>query len=138
MNKTCIFNEKKLCDECGDCMRCDLDSSKLCNNCGKCLEMEGYDLKAIKIDDIIDDTDEAKVVQKEGLVEDNSDFLKEDSPLWEFIDDIKDIKDIETEDILGNKKLDMHEEYPGLIVKGEGSNKVNIKNYNEVLKKRNS
>ena len=135
MNKICIFNEEKLCDECGDCTRCDLDSSKICNNCGKCLQMEGYDLKAIKIDDIIDDTDEAKLVQKEGLVEDNSDFLKEDSPLWEFIDDIKSIKDIEN--VLGNK-TDMHEEYPGLILKGEGIKKVNIMKYNKSLKNRNS
>ncbi len=52
MEKFCIFESEKICSDCGECYRCDLNSTKKCNNCGKCLELEGYDTKAIKIDEI--------------------------------------------------------------------------------------
>lgn len=55
MSKNCIFNSKKNCNNCGECEVCELDSNKKCNNCGKCLEMEGYDVKAIKIDEVFED-----------------------------------------------------------------------------------
>lgn len=50
----CILDETKLCDNCGECDRCDLDSSKICDNCGRCIEVnENY--AEIKIDKIITD-----------------------------------------------------------------------------------
>lgn len=52
-NKYCIFNYNKLCNNCGECDRCDIDPNKKCNNCGKCLEDEGYDMKAIEIDKVV-------------------------------------------------------------------------------------
>jgi len=55
MSKDCIFNNKKICSSCGECEVCELNSIKKCNNCGKCLELEGYDVKAIKIDEVFED-----------------------------------------------------------------------------------
>lgn len=55
MSKNCIFNEKRICSNCGECEICELNSNKKCNNCGKCLELEGYDVKAIKIDEVFED-----------------------------------------------------------------------------------
>ncbi len=54
MTKICIFNVKKICNSCGECEICELNSNKKCNNCGKCLELEGYDIKAIKIDEVFE------------------------------------------------------------------------------------
>ena len=54
MSKECIFNARKICDNCGECEVCELNSNKKCNNCGKCLELEGYDVKAIKIDEVFE------------------------------------------------------------------------------------
>lgn len=61
----CIFKEKKPCDNCGECERCDLNSNKKCNNCGKCLEKDGFDMKGIKIDEIIESEGEAKEYNNE-------------------------------------------------------------------------
>jgi len=55
MSKNCIFNDRKICSNCGECEVCELNSNKKCNNCGKCLELEGYDVKAIKIDEVFED-----------------------------------------------------------------------------------
>ena len=60
MSKICIFNEKRVCTNCGECEICELNSNKKCNNCGECLELEGYDVKAIKIDEVFED----KIPQK--------------------------------------------------------------------------
>lgn len=43
---------------------CDIYKKKICDNCGKCLEMDGVDIKAIKIEDI------AKTVEENKLLED--------------------------------------------------------------------
>ena len=39
MQKECVLYDK-LCDECGECMFCDLDPTKLCDDCGKCIEVK--------------------------------------------------------------------------------------------------
>lgn len=57
MSKICIFNEKRVCVNCGECEICELNSNKKCNNCGECLELEGYDVKAIKIDEVFEGKD---------------------------------------------------------------------------------
>jgi len=62
----CIFKEKKPCDNCGECERCDLNSNKKCNNCGKCLEKDGFDMKGIKIDEVIENEGEAKEYNNEA------------------------------------------------------------------------
>lgn len=53
MNKYCVFDENKVCDECGDCV-CDLDPNKICDNCMKCLHTDA-DYSAIQIDKIVVD-----------------------------------------------------------------------------------
>ena len=78
MSKNCIFNDRKICDSCGECEVCELNSNKKCNNCGKCLELEGYDVKAIKIDevfeaeDIDDDFNDKDEIDLSEIEENNS------------------------------------------------------------------
>lgn len=36
--KKCILYDDKICNDCGECLRCDLDPNKICDNCGKCLK----------------------------------------------------------------------------------------------------
>lgn len=38
--KKCILYETRICNDCGECMRCDLEPEKLCDNCGKCLALD--------------------------------------------------------------------------------------------------
>lgn len=42
--RVCVLNEAKICDNCGECDRCDLDPAKICDNCCKCITNEegGY------------------------------------------------------------------------------------------------
>lgn len=82
----CIFNNERPCTDCGECEKCDLDSNRKCNNCGKCLEAQGVDIKAIKIDEIIEDESEVTEFLEENLeiipevVEDTSDsYIEENS-----------------------------------------------------------
>lgn len=48
----CIFEENKVCDNCGDC-RCDLNPEKVCDNCEKCLNQTDAEYLEILIDDIM-------------------------------------------------------------------------------------
>lgn len=54
--KRCILDQRKTCDDCGECDRCDLDPGKKCDNCGKCVET-GYDYNGIEIFDILHEED---------------------------------------------------------------------------------
>lgn len=111
--KYCIFDSEKVCDDCGDCYICDLDPKKKCNNCGKCLELEGYDTRAIKLDEIIEDKEEIKEYQNSKDAENKDENKDEDPADWEFIDDIKDLKQIMEDEKLF--KEEACEEFPGLI-----------------------
>jgi hypothetical protein len=81
MSKNCIFNDKKICSSCGECEVCELNSNKKCNNCGKCLELEGYDVKAIKIDEVFEN-EEVEELQ-------NSLNERNEAPLSEEEDNIE-------------------------------------------------
>ena len=35
MEKMCQLVDGKICDNCGECQRCDLDPDKICDNCMK-------------------------------------------------------------------------------------------------------
>jgi len=59
--KYCIFDEKKVCNDCGECNICEYNRDKICDNCGKCLEIEGYDVKAVKIDEVFEKTKEEEI-----------------------------------------------------------------------------
>ena len=114
LEKYCVFRKSILCTNCGECYACDITPNKKCNNCGKCLELEGYDTKAIRIDEIMSE-DEEEIVEP-AIDEESAEGvdLSEDSPIWEFIDDIKEIKDLLEEDKVASDGA--HEEFPGLIV----------------------
>lgn len=44
---------------------CDIYEKKICDNCGECLELEGVDTKAIKIEDIAKAVEENKHLEEE-------------------------------------------------------------------------
>lgn len=139
--KFCIFDSEKSCDNCGQCDLCDLNPAKKCNNCGKCLEMEGYDMRAIKIDSIIEEGDEEKEHSENNKYdaeihshlpdefftaehsEGDIDIFDKDN--IQYIDDIDGLAEI-LENENDFKKL-AHEEYPGLIK----IDKNQIKNQNQ-------
>ena len=54
MQKRCVLDDSKLCDDCGECNVCDLDPNKICDNCMKCVNT-GADYSASEIDEILDD-----------------------------------------------------------------------------------
>lgn len=116
MNKSCVYNKEINCTGCDECYICDLNSNRRCNNCGKCLQLEGYDIRAIEVEDIFEtqkdmvEYDELNELQ-EGSEESN-DHDEDREGFWEFIDDIKELKDLVEED----QELKLHEEYPGLFV----------------------
>ena len=56
MEKWCVLVDGKRCDECGECLKCDLDPEKICDNCMKCVNT-GADYSAIRIDEIIESED---------------------------------------------------------------------------------
>lgn len=62
MPKLCELDDTKRCNECGECNYCDLDPAKICNNCCECLDDPDY--RAIKITDIITDSEKATEYKK--------------------------------------------------------------------------
>lgn len=129
MKKNCIFDKNKLCNDCGECYICELDSKKVCNNCGKCLELEGYDMKAIKIDEIAEDEKESIEIENELEKEFNDEEtsirrnLEDSDPDWEYIDDIVDLQDLINDE---SKDKDLLEEFPGLYIKKEEHQKHSL------------
>lgn len=122
MDKICIFNDKKACDDCNECNICDLDRTKLCDDCGQCLELDGHDLKEVKIDEVIDDSEELEdlpeILFDEKLVASVEEVEETQEP-WELIDDIEGLTEVLEELRVGEgseiKGYSM--EYPGLIIK---------------------
>lgn len=113
MSKICIFSDKKLCNDCGECDVCDLNRNKKCNNCGECLENPGYDSTAIKIDEIVDeDIIEEDTEVTTDTLDDSTDEDFNDEKL-ELIDDIDGLSEmLNDEKLLGKMAV---EEFPGLI-----------------------
>lgn len=133
--KYCIFDEKKVCNNCGDCDVCEYNRDKICDNCGKCLEIEGYDVKAIKIDEAFEkNKDEEVKIDLESFsdfdtVENDDNFevdeeissSEEEMPYidaldgenWEYISDIAGMDELMDET---DKEGLLHEEYPGLYI----------------------
>ena len=58
--RMCVLVDGKICDDCGECKRCDLDPNKICDNCMKCLSSSGADYLAIEVDDIIESESDDK------------------------------------------------------------------------------
>jgi hypothetical protein len=54
----CLIDPEKICNDCGECDRCDLDPTKLCDNCFRCLEPEaGKEYLDVPIDGVYDEQD---------------------------------------------------------------------------------
>ncbi|MBU3113910.1 hypothetical protein [Clostridium lacusfryxellense] len=102
MAKNCIFNEKRICSNCGECEVCELNSNKKCNNCGKCLELEGYDVKAIKIDEVfeneVNDVEAIELQETEdnSYEEDKIELHKESTDNLNEVDETSKIEDYES------------------------------------------
>lgn len=133
IKKMCIFDTQKICDNCRECDICDIDRTKKCNNCGKCLELDEAEIRAIKIDEIIDNADETMEYETalndrtddkdEQLCEccddyDSDKYSQEDKysenkDTWEYIDDIEGLSDV----LEDEKKFDklLEEKFPGFI-----------------------
>ena len=58
MEKMCQLVDGKICDNCGECQRCDLDPEKICDNCMKCVN-SGADYTAIEIYEILESEDDS-------------------------------------------------------------------------------
>lgn len=113
MNELCIFNNNKKCNQCGECDKCDLYPGKKCNNCGKCLEIEGYDIRAIKIEEVFEKKDDISEYEElDKLHWESNETILEDDEAWTYIDDIKDLQELLNEE----DKEDLLEEFPGLIL----------------------
>ena len=112
MFKNCMFNDRKICDNCGECEVCELNSNKKCNNCGKCLELEGYDVKAIKIDEVF----EAEELQEE--LEDDF-YDKNDIDSQEEQDNSENV--VEVNELLKPEELVKFEDYDLLLADKEHS-----------------
>jgi hypothetical protein len=113
LDKRCIFNNMETCSECGECYTCDLSPAKRCNNCGKCLEIEGYDIKSIEIDNILENNEELlEFEEMDDLHHDANEISSVNEELWDYIDDIQELKDL----LENDNELTLHEEFPGLLV----------------------
>ena len=55
--KACLLYDDRMCSDCGECTRCDLNPDKLCDNCMKCLGNSDADYTAIEIDEIFETAD---------------------------------------------------------------------------------
>ncbi|MBA1333950.1 MAG: hypothetical protein HPY66_0343 [Firmicutes bacterium] len=53
MFKMCVLEDKQ-CNNCGECMICDLDRNKICDNCCRCIDRDA-DYIAVEIDEIMDE-----------------------------------------------------------------------------------
>lgn len=110
IDKECILDNNKNCDNCGDCEVCDLDSKKICDNCGKCLGENDFETRALMVDEIIEDPEELEtdieVIEITGEEEDETDRFV-------LIDDIEGLTEL-LENKNHSEKYTV-EEFPGLI-----------------------
>jgi len=94
MNKICIFDGNKNCNNCNECDLCELNNNKACDNCGKCLQLEGYDVKAIKIDEVFEDKKQNttfKNYNEKINIEDFSDFDLGEDPEDNYDDSLEEV-----------------------------------------------
>lgn len=60
----CVL-EDRLCTECGECDRCELDPNKICDNCCKCIDTDA-EYRGIQINDILLNTEDVKNTPQTG------------------------------------------------------------------------
>ncbi|AOR23619.1 hypothetical protein [Clostridium taeniosporum] len=94
---------------------CDIYENKICDNCGKCLEIDGVDIKAIKIEDIAKTKDENKLLEKE------------------FVNNLKSSLSEEQLEEMEERNLDLKDAYSKFISSnGLNSEEFSINNNEEV------
>lgn len=82
--KKCILYDDRICNDCGECLLCDLDPKKLCDNCGKCIEGDGGEFISMLVrnedaDEHEDDDDELDGFEvDDGGDEDDDDLMDEE------------------------------------------------------------
>jgi hypothetical protein len=84
--KKCILYEGKICNDCGECMRCDLDPNKICDNCGKCLRRsddDEFQSIVVNAEDIYGKKGEEP---EEDLFEDDEELSEEEKAFNAFLD----------------------------------------------------
>lgn len=123
MSKNCLFDNKKVCTDCGECNTCDIVDGKICDNCGKCLEFEGIDTKATRLSDLIEKQESAEDMINDEDVETSELFddykdeegmdIMDNEENWVYIDDLDDVSEILKDPSLRSKAID--ECYPGLL-----------------------
>jgi hypothetical protein len=125
MTKSCIFTLNKICDNCGVCDTCDIDSNKTCSNCGKCLEKEVADYKQIDVDEVDDINEDVFEDEKEfnsvhSLNElSNNDYFNgeegldfQEDPNVDFIDDVDGLVEL----LEDPEKETLEEVFPGFFI----------------------
>lgn len=122
--------------DCDNCTICTCEDGKVCENCSKCLGIDGYETRAIKIDEVIDkdedsnlkfdlgDFSEFDVENEDEELEADSDYMPKDEDELPYIDAMEDGNWEYIEDIEGMEEM-MHEnnssdvlveQFPGLYV----------------------
>lgn len=122
--------------DCDNCTICTCENGKVCENCSKCLGIDGYETRAIKIDEVIDkdedsnlkfdlgDFSEFDVENEDEELEADSDYMPKDEDELPYIDAMEDGNWEYIEDIEGMEEM-MHEnnssdvlveQFPGLYV----------------------
>lgn len=122
--------------DCDNCTICTCEDGKICENCSKCLGIDGYEARAIKIDEVIDkgedsnfkfdlgDFSEFDVENEEEELEEHSDYITKDEDELPYIDAMEDGNWEYIEDIEGMEEM-MHEnnssdvlveQFPGLYI----------------------
>ena len=98
---------------------CDIYENKICDNCGKCLEMDGVDVRAIKIEDIAKTQEENEVLEEEFLDEIKSTLSEEDLEeikaqnlnLMEIYKKFKDEADISEDDYINDENTEYEDAF---------------------------
>ncbi|MEG2353126.1 MAG: hypothetical protein RSB70_00620 [Clostridium sp.] len=142
--KSCIINSSRECSNCGECNICDLNREKICDNCGVCLQLDGIDIKAVKIDELhkknfghnLSKVTENKFNAKnirlsspnehfnitleevkgggDTILDTNIDKLESNDDIWEYIDDVENLSEILNDSMLSQTYT--HEAFPGLLI----------------------
>lgn len=64
--KKCILYDGRICNDCGECNRCDLDPDKICDSCGKCIS--GNPLDEFRSINVVREKDEAQPFDNDGMM----------------------------------------------------------------------
>lgn len=122
--------------DCDNCTICTCEDGKICENCSKCLGVDGYESRAIKIDEVVEKNDDSNmkidlgdfsdfdVEDSEEDLEEDVDYLTEsedelpyvdamEEGNWEYIEDIEGMEEMMHEN---NSSDVLVEQFPGLYV----------------------